>query len=394
MSFPPNIIDQLLHENESSTLDFKRDQYVFERASNADKCEILKDILAFTNAWRRIDAYILIGVEEVRTGRSRVVGVTNHLDDAKLQQFVNSKTQRPLHFSYHAVSFEGKNLGIIHIPPQERPLYLMKDFGKLQKEKVYVRRGSSTVIATPDEVSKIGQSSFEAVSGLPILQAAFFDSKNQTSFGTSAVLNTLNLELPEEYEIPDYGVSYYPSGIGASRRIPDMMKNKNYWRESAKYLQTTFRFGRLEFIVSNSGHSVAHDVRLECEVATSDDTLFLADATTMPEEPSSNLLLVHTPHIAEDITVQQAPDRWIVKASLGKIQPRSHAHTESGIFLGAKNDRDVTLRIAIRADNLPVPTSGELYVEIHASRKTIDVNEFMTVFKGNAFNKAMDGDEE
>jgi predicted HTH transcriptional regulator len=137
-------LEQLLHEEEGASLDFKRDQYPFAAATDDQKSELLKDILAFVNAWRRTSAYILIGVEEVRGGRSKPVGVIQRLNDADLQQFVNSKTNRPIEFSYRPYTFEGIDLGIIEVPLQERPVFLTKDFGKLKKGAVYVRRGSST----------------------------------------------------------------------------------------------------------------------------------------------------------------------------------------------------------------------------------------------------------
>jgi len=56
----------LLNEEEGTTLDFKSKQYLFAGATDEEKSELLKDILAFANAWRRSDAYILLGVEEVR----------------------------------------------------------------------------------------------------------------------------------------------------------------------------------------------------------------------------------------------------------------------------------------------------------------------------------------
>ncbi len=91
---------------------------------------MLKDILAFANAWRRADAYILRGVEEVRGGRSNVVGVSEHLDDHSLQQFVSHLTNRPPQFSYEAFTFEGKQVGIIKTDDkQARPFYLKADYG-------------------------------------------------------------------------------------------------------------------------------------------------------------------------------------------------------------------------------------------------------------------------
>ena len=66
---------------------------------SAQKSELLKDILSFANSWRRTSAYVLIGVEEVKGGRSKVLGVPRHLDDANLHQFFNQKTQRAVEFN-------------------------------------------------------------------------------------------------------------------------------------------------------------------------------------------------------------------------------------------------------------------------------------------------------
>lgn len=146
------IVDELLYEEESTTLDFKVKEYNFEGESNDEKGKLLKDILAFTNAWRRTDAYIVIGVKEIKGSKSEVIGISKHIDDAILQQFVNTKTHRPVTFSYKALTYEGKQIGLIHIPLQERPIYLKEDYGKLKGNTVYLRRGSSTAIARPDEL--------------------------------------------------------------------------------------------------------------------------------------------------------------------------------------------------------------------------------------------------
>jgi predicted HTH transcriptional regulator len=114
--------DQLLYEGESTTLDFKKEQYRFSKATDDEKSELLKDILGFANAWRRADAYILLGVEELQGGRSVVVGVSEHLQDHSLQQFVNNLTNRPVRFGYEAFEFEGKQVGVIRIEQQHRPI--------------------------------------------------------------------------------------------------------------------------------------------------------------------------------------------------------------------------------------------------------------------------------
>src|SRR6185369_7001974 len=153
MNVNDQLVQSLLFEEESTTLDFKRDQYKFAGASDSEKSELLKDILAFANAFRRTDAFIVLGVKDQKGQGKSVVGLDELLDDAQLQQFVNSKTQKPLSFSYRNLAFCEKNIAIFQIPVQERPFYITKDYGKLKKNVVYIRRGSATDEATPDEIA-------------------------------------------------------------------------------------------------------------------------------------------------------------------------------------------------------------------------------------------------
>lgn len=92
MTHLQDFVERLLWEEEGTELDFKRDQYPFSNANDDEKSEILKDILAFTNAWRRAGACILMGVEEVRGGRSISRGVSEHLEQplARLLGYSNS----------------------------------------------------------------------------------------------------------------------------------------------------------------------------------------------------------------------------------------------------------------------------------------------------------------
>ena len=72
------LFERLLYEGESTALDFKNERYRFPKATDDDKSELLKDILGFANAWRRSEAYILIGVEDVLGGapKSSPTGVS------------------------------------------------------------------------------------------------------------------------------------------------------------------------------------------------------------------------------------------------------------------------------------------------------------------------------
>jgi hypothetical protein len=229
-------IEPLLHEDESSSLDFKRDQYDFDHASDDKKGELLKDVLAFANAWRRSEAYILIGVDEVRGGRSRPVGVDHHLDDATLQQFVNSKTQKPIVFAYRVQRVDDVEIGVISIAVQDRPFFLRRDFGRLKKDTVYLRQGSSTNTADPDEIVRMGLSTNQAAPPMLSVVATVLNAyKGEFVVGVSNAVGSgvarapyLELDPPGPFMLGQYGLDgnglgnhglpLLPRGAGSTRQ--------------------------------------------------------------------------------------------------------------------------------------------------------------------------------
>ena len=152
MTFENKTFLSLLKMPEGPALDFKREQYPFTGESKGVQSELLKDILAFANSSRDSPAYILIGVDEVNGVFAKVTGIHNHLEDANLHQFVNRKTNKAVDFSYFPFAVEDKEIGVLVIPVQSRPFFVWRDFGKIKANTVYVRDGSSTKIASPDEI--------------------------------------------------------------------------------------------------------------------------------------------------------------------------------------------------------------------------------------------------
>jgi hypothetical protein len=146
-------LKELLKQSESETLDFKCEQYGFAGATDEQKGELLKDIIAIANTSKARDGHIVIGVEETNGRAKRVCGADTALKDADIQQFVKSRTNRQVLFLVEVVPYGKRKVTIITIrKDQERPIYLPTPFGRLKSNVVYVRRGSSTGETTPDEL--------------------------------------------------------------------------------------------------------------------------------------------------------------------------------------------------------------------------------------------------
>lgn len=191
-------IEELCLQGESATLDFKREQYKFFRSNlKEERSELLKDILAFANAWRHDNAYILIGVSENKAQKGEITGIPENevIDDAKIQQFVNKKVNKTIPFSCYSITCAKGTVQVIEIKEcqNKRPFYAINDFGGVKKEIVKIRRGTATIDASPDEIVKMTEA--RIATRQPSLEA-YISPAGINEYSMEAItLRTLDVDL-------------------------------------------------------------------------------------------------------------------------------------------------------------------------------------------------------
>ncbi len=369
-------IEELLFEEEGTTLDFKREQYVFVSANDHQKSEIIKDILAFANAWRRSDAYILLGVEEVKGGRGKPLGVDTELDDAQLQQLVNSKTQKPITFTYKTLLVDGVKIGVIKIPIQSRPYYLEKDYGKLKKHVVYVRRGSSTDEASPEEVHSMGRAEVTETIEVPDLRFEFANSESRATHGPELTFETTLLEIPPINRIPDYQESTSdPFGI---RGLSFGHVRSDYYRDLVEYYYLLNKSQELSFSLVNNSSTTVSDVRVEILIEKQNQRFNFVLEDDFPEFPRSRSDLIanirpiseqFSRSIKPSIRLQDIGHSYRIEVPFEKVQPRQTVFSDQSIFIAANEDFHIQAKIAIYADNIPMPIECALIMKCSVRKK-------------------------
>lgn len=381
-----DLFERLLYEEESATLDFKKKQYRFSKSSEDHKSELLKDIFGFCNAWRRAEAYILIGVEEVRGGRSHVIGIppSEHLDDHTLQQFVNNLTNQPVRFHYEAFGHEGKQVGVLRIEEQARPIYLKKDYGRLQRESVYIRRGSSTDPTKPaslEEVSRMGAGSIEPACDLIV---EFAEVERDVSLGIHLALDTENCKMPPQGDIPDLEEEPSTDGLYGGLTLSDLENvNPNYFREFAKYKRFHGFFRPIRLLVRNIGPVAARNVQIDIPVPKASRAIAL-DRSKYLEKPKRKSGPLSTPRAHSRsaelsrepgrVTISENKERYRVEINSGDLQPGRKVWSERFYIAMAKSGT-YKLQGKIFADNLPSPKGFVLAVEVSIRETALSVDE-------------------
>jgi hypothetical protein len=368
------VFDRLLYEGESTTLDFKAAQYPFVKATDYDKSELLKDILGFANAFRRSEAYILIGVNEIQGGRADVVGIaaSDHLADHSLQQFVNNLTNRPVRFHYESHNFEGNQVGVIRIEEaQARPLYLKKDYGKLRRQEVYVRRGSSTdhtKPAGPDEIAAMLQG---PIAGPAELEVEFAKVDGDDSLGTHVEWRA-ELLVYSDGEIPDYG---HLSPVDA------YLTNKAYYREMAEYQFVRRLFRPARVVIKNIGQVPASEVRVELVLAATSGAIVIHQAD-MPRRPQTRWmapiprLTRHLVRNPGEVTVDANSDRHRVEIDFGTLQPGRRVCSET-FYLGKKKSGEFAIDGQVFSSNLPQPIDFTLSASVNVTETRYTLIELL-----------------
>ena len=218
--------------------------------------------------------------------------------------------------------FDGKTIGVLSIPKQTRPFYLSKPYGKLSKDTVYIRRGSSTDIASLREVATMGL----ANATRPAAQVAL----EWLTAETEALPSSFDLEFyrGEVRELPDYSSPPRYEDFGTAF-IPTMHDdNRSFWRELASYVRVVRRLVRVRLRMTNRSEFPLTGAKLEIHVAGPMDgkvRIFLED--DLPEVPvrSTNRLFQHVPTNVRlpnsEMEVDDRDGRPLCRIKMGTVLP-------------------------------------------------------------------------
>lgn len=402
-------LEELLHEEESTSLDFKQESYKFTNASDYEKSELLKDLLAFANAWRRTEAYILIGVKEIKAGRSLPLGIEDDLDDAQLQQFINSKTNKPINFSYTTHLKDDKKIGIIKILSQDRPFYTLKTYGKVKAQTVYIRRGSSTTEASPDEIFEMGKAVETVSEPTPQLLLEFANRKDRKQLGPELKVETTFLDGPPFKEIKDYqGRNTYPLNhfdtvFSTLHTDYTETPRPEYYQELVEYhffLACTKSFN---LAISNISTVSVTDIKIEISMTIPESGIKVSTSNPVPKKPESHInSILQTVSILnsrnqpnqtlsgimqkakESIEIHELDSSIQIDINLAKIQPKQTIFLDELLYISAVKSLNQTADVTIYGDNIPTPLKQSLTFCVEVTELPGELHDILNLENGSS----------
>lgn len=210
--------EKLLNRNESSLLDFKKENYPLTSRNEEADAKFIKDIISFANTIREEAAYIIIGVKEIGHEKE-LYGLDIHIDDSILQAKVRDKVHPIPKFSFSTIEYKELVFGVITIPVEKyylpiTPTIKMKG---LQPGTVYFRRGTSNDEATNLEAIQIHEWFRKLTSNIQSVEqeiseiisklndrTVYFSKYLPQALILARKIGDLNLEMKIKYELGNW----------------------------------------------------------------------------------------------------------------------------------------------------------------------------------------------
>ena len=372
MNLNPTLVESLLHEEESHVLDFKQGQYRFKKVKSSElteknRGELVKDLVAFANTERTQSAFILIGVKEVKGGRSEVVGVAEHLVDDDLHDFMSRRTQRPVEFSYTPFEFQGFEIGVIEIPVQNRPVFLTTDYGGLCTNQVYIRTGGSTRTATPYEIQEM------MAPKPPSFTVSWFDTIKNEFLHSSCSLDSLVLSpVLRKEAVPLEGSSSLDISF-LSHRNPD------YPQELIIHTVYKNLCKPLSLQIHNSSGVTGKRIRFEGSITKANSFMVVDRLPDCPKEYYDPISSIQVPEFypSDEVTTTLLEDseHWRISIEFGDIRPDERILTDDSLWFGSSSSCRVTMTGRILGENIPDPINCSLDIEFETQWRPMTIED-------------------
>lgn len=187
-----NLEWKIKNETESTSLDFKREQYHKENYTS-----LIKDVMAMANAPIPGPRYIVIGIKHRPDGTKEYHPVSELKDQADIENLIQDNVEPTVKFQYFPLTLDDVQLAIIKIEEPLDPPYMMKkDYkGGLKTGDAYIRKGSKQSRMTRRDLDEV----------LAFKVRNKFSGKIRVGFGTSLEQeSTFNETRIDPDELPSH----------------------------------------------------------------------------------------------------------------------------------------------------------------------------------------------
>jgi hypothetical protein len=244
----------------------------------------------------------------------------------------------------------------------------------LQANIVYVRRGSSTDLAQPDELARMGAADASSSDGQqPTLELEWADLSTQSGLGASVAVQSLvlNPQLSPKALMPRDDM------FGLALAGPFNAPGESYYADLLTYVYETQLISPLGLCIRNTGDVAARNVVLTSRIEKASNVRFY-DASERPVAPSKHpymAALAGMRPLSEHLQkrprprVTEFPTHWELTVPFGNVLPKASVWSTDVIYVGSESSIDLAVPVRVYAENLANPLSPQLVISVSSERR-------------------------
>jgi hypothetical protein len=270
---------------------------------------------------------------------------------------------------------------------------LSKAFGKLKPNEVYIRSGSSTAVASPDQIAEMVKADQQVGIMQANLDFEWADSTERRRWGKEVTIKCVKLtdpppeppkpKLPSaKSDSPPSNPTYlefikrsihaYSTPITATVSLNDGPSVE----EVVGYTKALALLAPLRIWLKNLGLRNAASVKVRIHIPR-ESGVHVIDESNFPKKPKGRLLSSidwHTP-ISFGTHVNEASDGWHVKIDGKTIQPQDEFWSDENFYISSDIDRTIETSAKIFADDLAQPIEIPLKIRIEVLTREMDISD-------------------
>ncbi|MDR3137833.1 MAG: putative DNA binding domain-containing protein [Tannerellaceae bacterium] len=295
------IEDVIRYENENTSIDFKAIEYTKDKY-----VDLLKDVMSMANADTLSDKYIIIGVKLHSDGTRNILGISQLIDSATIQQLVYYHIEPEITIDYTPFEIDNKVLGILKISDcRNQPYMIKKDYSSGNKHLVvgdgYIRKGSSQMHLTRSDLDRIYQTKHDNI---------YFDDKITISSKEKSYQNMIILRKA--------GILKFPSDL-KKNEIERVLKEKKKEADMYSHLGSQFipeQFNMRRTMALSMGYGLSYEDctidELEKKLSNIEKTYAIEDLYYLFEKKSNKI----------NLSIENCGSKYIEDATLCMIFPK------------------------------------------------------------------------
>lgn len=293
---------------------------------------------------------------------------------------MNKLTNRPIQFSYIPHQIEGVPIGVIVIPVQALHFYLIKPYWNLQVNSVYVRDGSSTRIATPDEIVE------QSTPPPPSLVVDWVDPSKNEVMSSPCMLHPLVL-LPA---LGTDAIDRSPLPLQGPIGLPTHRYNEDYPGELIYYTFCKNAFSSLSLQIHNHGEVTGENVCFEGLIAKRNGLLVTDSQPDCPTEfyefiASNYDLPDASPTTA--VFLSEESDHWLIKVEFGNVRPGERIVADEQLWFSSGQTMTATITGKILGENIPEPIQCSIEINFETLQRPMKIEDIHQAKLGNEHNQ-------